>query len=428
MILYSRHTFWRIIFTLYGSAVWVTSNIAIGVCVAILTGILAYGQLYYPEWVRFIAPTHNLGWTMMGNTVIFSVVFRTSLGWQRYWEALTNLQSMYSKWTDAYTQCLGFFNVTIMQLYEAGADDAQEKIQMLEHIQMRIRKNFSVLGAVAAHRLSHGDILRMDKRAEGAAWGDRIVLRRALRTGRDLTGATKMPSLVATGSKEEVNDDQDNSWTCGYCVLEVPNPVETEILKQSNDRVNTVLYWITHDFALVNGFLAAAPPIQSRMYQELSTGSLAFSNAVKVADVPFPFQFAQLFNILLIIFSIFIPLYASIFTQSLLISPLLAFVVHQTLFVINKVAMELETPFGVDANDLSLKDFHSRYMEGLIECEHMSKFRAVLPLREEKQTVLSDETTANATTINGCLRAGELLPIRRSVFVPKVARSPDSQE
>jgi hypothetical protein len=94
---------------------------------------------------------------------------------------------------------------------------------------------------------------------------------------------------------------------------------------------------------------------------------LGFRNAIKVADVPFPFQFAQLFNLLILAFTFFIPIYSAVSTESYILSPLIAFVTYETIWIINKVAMELETPFGCSENDISVKDLHAQLVESTCE-------------------------------------------------------------
>ena len=42
------------------------------------------------------------------------------------------------------------------------------------------------------------------------------------------------------------------------------------------------------------GGVAVPPPILSRVYQELSNAMLGFNSAMKVATTPFPFPYAQL--------------------------------------------------------------------------------------------------------------------------------------
>merc|ERR1712107_452284 len=94
------------------------------------------------------------------------------------------------------------------------------------------------------------------------------------------------------------------------------NHEETRVLRLATDRVMIVMYWIVFDLAAISNDLDIAPPIQSRMYQELSNGMLAFNQALKVADVPFPFPYAQLLYVLLVVFVLLIPIYMVAFTET----------------------------------------------------------------------------------------------------------------
>eukprot|EP00440_Ansanella_granifera_P020975 gb/GFBE01022776.1/.p1 GENE.gb/GFBE01022776.1/~~gb/GFBE01022776.1/.p1 ORF type:complete len:266 (+),score=35.22 gb/GFBE01022776.1/:1-798(+) len=90
---------------------------------------------------------------------------------------------------------------------------------------------------------------------------------------------------------------------------------------------------------------------------------LGFSHALKIADVPFPFPFAQLLGLLLVAWSCFVPIYVANFTQSMVFGPILCFVLFEGLWCLNEVAKELENPFGADDNDVSLPDFHARFVD-----------------------------------------------------------------
>merc|ERR1711957_1142773 len=60
-----------------------------------------------------------------------------------------------------------------------------------------MESNFALLSALAAHRLSHGDCQRMEKRVEiGVPFSQQILRRSQLRVSEDLTGATTLPSFV----------------------------------------------------------------------------------------------------------------------------------------------------------------------------------------------------------------------------------------
>jgi len=407
MLLYSNHSFWRIVFTLRGSVVYKGTNLLIGVCVAAVTLVLVMlreGEFAIVDMIEF---QDSLGWNMAGGGIMFGVVFRTGLGWNRYWEAVGNLQEMYSKWMDAYSQCLAFVCVTQQTMRERPVEDAQLKVELLKKLRRRVRDRLSMLSALAAHRLSHGDMQRMNLRASKAGWNDQVILRRELRIGADLTGATLLPGFVVASRVQEVSAPTHlaNHWHGSYTVLGEVTSAELRVLQNSADRVNTVIYWINHDISLLSSQLYIGAPIQSRVYQELSSGALSYNNAVKIADVPFPLLFAQLFNYLICAVTLFIPPYAAFFTSSLILSPMIAFVVHQTFYVLNHVACELETPFGSGDGDISLRDYHSRFLLGILELEWNAEFMS---------TDSIDAAFPQCSTLDGCLHAATVASSQRS--------------
>lgn len=75
--------------------------------------------------------------------------------------------------------------------------------------------------------------------------------------------------------------------------------------------------------------------------------------------------FAQLLLLLLVAFSVLIPLYVIVFTKSRVVGPILCFFLFESLWCLNEVAKELENPFGQDMNDISLPDFHLRFVDNL---------------------------------------------------------------
>merc|ERR550525_1624912 len=97
---------------------------------------------------------------------------------------------------------------------------------------------------------------------------------------------------------------------------------------------------------------------------------LGFNQAQKIADVPFPFPYAQLLLVLLVCFSCFIPVYMVCFVKSYIATPILSFLLFEGIWGINETAKELENPFGADSNDITLADFHVRFVDLLEEICH----------------------------------------------------------
>lgn len=370
MLLYCNRSFWRLVLTSYGSVFFRGDNIAFGLAL----GALATFIQYLRNSRHTFAPDlpHHYGMHALGVVVGFAVVFRTNLGWTRYWEAITQLHIMYSKWADAYSQLYAFASSSIETGQQKGTEDGLAKAARVEAFLHTAGIHFSIMSALAADRLSHGDTQRMEKRREMVEWRHQITLRRTLRY-EDMTESRKLPAFCiqeqcTRRSAVPRPDEPTNLWNKStYSVTGLPSQEEGNMLERSTDRVNVVMYWIIHLLSQCSKDLDIAPPIQSRMYQELSNGMLGFSQALKIADVPFPFPYAQLLTVILFAYACFIPFYVSIFSDSLYVSPIMTFLLFQGIWGINEVAKELENPFGADVNDISLADFHSRFMDLMCE-------------------------------------------------------------
>lgn len=355
---------------------------------------------------------HHYGIHALGTVVGFAVVFRTSLSWQRYWEAVTQLHLMYSKWEDSYGQLLAFASISIARNREKGTAESMARVTRLTRTCDGALNMFSLMSAYAADRLLHGDNERMHQRLAVGKWRDQIVTRRQLRVGQDITGATKLPELNVS-SRGSVRLTKDcNDWsdeTYNVCV-QPPDELK-RVLETASDRCNVVMYWLIHDLASASCDMDIAPPIQSRMYQELSNGMLGLNQASKIADVPFPFPFAQILTLLMICFALFMPVYIVCFTQSLIVGPIMSFLLFQGIWGLNELAKELETPFGTDINHIPLEDFHQRFVDA---CQDMHK-------AHEAKIELCAEPTAG-----GIRRGNERRPSLATVQVPTSPAAKDS--
>lgn len=384
MLLYCNRSFWRVVLQRHGS-IFLRKDISV---FSLVLATAAAGLQYLIDSDSVVAPDlpHHYGMHALGVVVAFAVVFRTNLGWQRYWESVTQLHFMYSKWADAYTQMYAFAQVTIEQTEAKGGAGSVEKVGRVKAILESLERNFGILSALSADRLAHGDLQRMEKRMEMATWREQISLRKDMR-GHDITGATDLPEFMSRrkNSRSHVQQPLGQEWQMTYVVKEVPSEAETSALARSTDRVNMVMYWIVHGLAAISKDLDIAPPIQSRMYQELSNGMLGFSNCMKIADVPFPFPYAQLLTYILVVYAFFIPVYIVCFTKSMIAGPMLTFLLFQGIWGVNEVAKEIENPFGTDVNDISLADFHARFIDVLAEINMGSEAKLMMNEASSRQ-------------------------------------------
>jgi len=393
MLLYNNRSFLRLVLAVQGSIFLRYDNVIIGF---VLAGIAAALQRLIDEGSEY-APDlpHHYGMHALGTVVTFAVVFRTNLGWQRYWEANTQLHYMYSKWGDAYSQFFAFSRVSIDKA--PNTDVGNAKSQRVQDIIESVTNNFILLSAIAAHRLTHGDMARMEEMAKVASWSQRVVKREALQRGAGI----EMPGLPRFECRDETPEglaskrspdpaEKDVRLTQSYRMdWEAPYPIRTHLssdaeaqLKKSTDRAAVVMYWLLADLAKISKDLDIAPPIQTRMYQELSNGMLGFNQCVKLADVPFPFPYAQILTVLLTAYVFFIPVYVVAFTKSMIVGPIMSFALFQGIWGLNETAKELENPFGVDTNDVQLVDFHLRFMDVIEEVNQAQRMMSAAKMAE----------------------------------------------
>lgn len=142
------------------------------------------------------------------------------------------------------------------------------------------------------------------------------------------------------------------------------------------DRCDILLQWIQrvivdHEAA---GIFKIAPPFLARVFQDLSNGIIKLQDAQRIKAIPFPYPYAQLLSLLMLVFTISTPLLAS---QVATCSPDPAFgcqrnINHETLSMLMVMAptfllvtsfwallyisLEIERPFGEDMNDLPVAD------------------------------------------------------------------------
>jgi predicted membrane chloride channel (bestrophin family) len=398
MLLYNNRNFWRLVLAFHGSIFLRYDNVTMGF---ILAGVAAILQSLIDDGSEF-APDlpHHYGMHALGTVVTFAVVFRTQLGWQRYWEANTQLHFMYSKWGDAYSQFLAFSSVSIAKASTEGGD---EKRIRLKDIIEAVTNNFILLSAISTHRLTHGDMSRMEESVKVVPWSQKVVKREALQRdskdnnplpdftvlqreeGARIKEGVSVPDVVTPASSMtssiRSSIDRIQNWESPYPIRADPSDEEKALLQKSTDRTAVVNYWLLRDLAKISKDLCIAPPIQTRMYQELSNGMLGFNQCVKLADVPFPFPYAQILTVLLAFYVCFIPVYVVVFTQSMIVGPIMAFALFQGIWGLNETAKELENPFGIDVNDVTLVDFHLRFME---VCDEVMEAQRALSKRQKE--------------------------------------------
>lgn len=129
-------------------------------------------------------------------------------------------------------------------------------------------------------------------------------------------------------------------------------------LANKEAKVEIVMQWI--QWLVVDnmscGVVAVAPPVASRVFQQLGTGVSLMMNAENLTSIPFPFCFSQVATYLLVLWSLFFALYAPKITDSYTEGAASMFFLASCMWSLAYLAGDLEAPFGHNANSLPLRE------------------------------------------------------------------------
>eukprot|EP00403_Amphidinium_massartii_P006411 CAMPEP_0178370336 /NCGR_PEP_ID=MMETSP0689_2-20121128/249_1 /TAXON_ID=160604 /ORGANISM="Amphidinium massartii, Strain CS-259" /LENGTH=560 /DNA_ID=CAMNT_0019990153 /DNA_START=8 /DNA_END=1691 /DNA_ORIENTATION=- len=237
-------------------------------------------------------------WSGFTFLVGFLVVFRTSHGYNRFWEACASVHKMGAEWFDSCSALIAYTKVST-------ADQAE-----VIGFQNKVVRLFSLLHAVALAELED-----LDNGSE------------------QLEVRSFEMELVDAGAFDD----------------------ETlQAIRDSPCRVELVYQWIQSLIvdAQARGILAVPPPILTRSFQELSGGMVCFHDALKVADTPFPFPYSQTCDMLLFFLYVTAPFVVSSYCSKWWLAFFFTFAVIFTYGCLTLTGLELEFPYGRDANDI----------------------------------------------------------------------------
>lgn len=114
-----------------------------------------------------------------------------------------------------------------------------------------------------------------------------------------------------------------------------------------------------------DNILPVAPPILTRIFQQLGNGMVDFSNAEKITDIPFPFPYAQMVIMLLLLATFVTPWVCGLIIESTVWATSLTFFGIFGFWCLNYIASEIEMPFGDDANDLPISELQVTFNNNL---------------------------------------------------------------
>uniref|UniRef100_A0A7S1RDA9 Bestrophin homolog n=1 Tax=Alexandrium catenella TaxID=2925 RepID=A0A7S1RDA9_ALECA len=189
----------------------------------------------------------------------------------------------------------------------------------------------------------------------------------------------RLMSLCHGSALEEIADDNGddiNIPTIDIKGLDTTTILHLKECKEKHDfnRVEVILHLIQTLITknLDKGVLKIPPPILSRVYQTLSRGFVNLLNAKKITDTRFPFPYAQLISMLLVLHTVLTPVMISELISHKAWAFVFTVVPIFGMFSLNFTASQLENPFGNDDNDLPLEDFQDEMNSSLLMLLHQN--------------------------------------------------------
>jgi len=236
-------------------------------------------------------------WSGFSFLVGFLVVFRTSQAYTRFWDGCTATYKMRAEWFDACSALIAFCRIS-------KADS-----KLVNEFQQTLVRLFSMLHAVALAEVEDCNHNKVEN---------------------------------VTAFKFELMD------------AEGIDAASLLTIKESGAKVELVYQWIQLLIVenIEKGVLSIPPPILSRCFQELANGMVEYHEALKLSTVPFPFPYAQTCEFLLLLHWLIAPFVVCSWTSHPAWAAIFCFVQVFILWALNAIAVEIENPFGADANDL----------------------------------------------------------------------------
>eukprot|EP00746_Dinoflagellata_sp_MGD_P017862 gnl/MRDRNA2_/MRDRNA2_141279_c0_seq1.p1 gnl/MRDRNA2_/MRDRNA2_141279_c0~~gnl/MRDRNA2_/MRDRNA2_141279_c0_seq1.p1 ORF type:complete len:424 (-),score=70.53 gnl/MRDRNA2_/MRDRNA2_141279_c0_seq1:79-1350(-) len=368
--------FLRVLFRRHGSIIPRTLPIALfSACVTIVLMICDKFNLVGKEYLPILR--HPIAVQMLGIVLGYVVVLRSNVSVNRYFEGISNVQFFGSKWVDALSQLCAFIRTSAIMHKRAGREHMLDKLQDL---QSDLLHWFSMLHALAINSLQttqldlDQEIFLSRMNIVGVPEMDLNTMKLEAPSGSQQPSSPSFASGKKSAKRSTV-DVTEAAKTTGEKALPqltVLGPLtdhEEATLKAAEDKVDLVHSWILESISMatLDQVILTQSPIVSRVYQELSNGMLGYNQAYKIALVQFPFAFAQMLTIFLLAFVFACPIAIFVFTGGEFLTPALTLFTVLGFWGIHEIAVEVENPFGISANQLPMKPLHDSVCVSIFE-------------------------------------------------------------
>ena len=353
------------------------------------------GRMFAASEEESVFLSHPYTFQLVGLVFGYLTIYRINISYNRYWEGVTMVKNMHSKWADACAQTISFdrskssecdvtsdpFCCHVVRLFSQMSAMATMRLHVVEPGQSILFEELESRTA-AEGRLKPLDAKSMSGRRASlvgklkSSKSERMVAPAppvrpaAAPVAAGLASAVENRSRAALGAVAQVasyhnlsnanvsKESKIRELAAGISsserrlLLAAPCPVFA-----TAQRIQRTIITRLHA-----GGVGAPPPIVSRIFQEISNGLLAYNNATKMKEIPVPFGYVQLNALFLNLFAPFLcPIAIASFTPTLWLSILTTGITVLSYYALFVVANEMEDPFGTNTNDMPMLSYHEEF-------------------------------------------------------------------
>eukprot|EP00929_Paragymnodinium_shiwhaense_P056838 TRINITY_DN28457_c0_g1_i1.p1 TRINITY_DN28457_c0_g1~~TRINITY_DN28457_c0_g1_i1.p1 ORF type:complete len:598 (+),score=102.14 TRINITY_DN28457_c0_g1_i1:191-1984(+) len=281
--------------------------------------------------------------------------------------------------------------------------------------------------------------------AYGRWWDGVVLLRRTTREVAETCSQIIAMTATSTRSDEDLRKYRHTLVRCfslmSCCFLQHVTEMEDEDFDiipidgidatsakflvdkkgRPEERCAVVLHWVLR--LIIEGahenLIAVEPPIVTRALQELHHGVLRFEDMRTISEIPLPFPYAQMLAALLLVHLPVTVFVVSGLMQSALASALCAGLPTFMLWCFHFIFIEIEQPFGDDANDLNVQKAQEELNDSLKMLLKKSTTRTPFFSKELSLSSIESQTAF------GQLRRQSMLPFSYATTMEKMASGLD---
>jgi len=352
---------------------------------------------------------HPYTFQVMGLIFGYLSVYRIQVSYLRYWEGVTMVKNMHSKWADACGQVIAFdrskssetdvttdpFCVHIVRLFSQMSAMATMRLHVVDAGESLY---FDAVEAATTSRLAplQTKVSKSTKNLMGGSFSSRSskvepdehkekhhLNHLPVQAGESLSSVTALGNVHEVARKHNEHMVANKRGSCGsFSLHRSPTvaekvhelsggiaPAERRLLLKAPCPVFATAQRIQRAITtrLNAGGMCAPPPIVSRIFQEISNGLLAYNNATKMKEIPVPFAYVQLNAITLNLFNLILtPIAVATYTSELWLSLVTVAVTVMSFYSAFIVANEMEDPFGSEENDVPMLEYHEEFCASLV--------------------------------------------------------------